>query len=186
MQHDNLEQFIQAHREDFDQEIPGLNVWANIDQTLSQQKTHTIKRIHLWKSLRIAAAVLVLMVMGGFIGSYITQIQLGNIPENLTQISPEYAEMEQYYQQQIQDKYTQLVNYEQADVVKPDLDQLDTIMEELRTELVEAPQGSEEQIIENLIQSYQTKIDILSRVLERIQMTNPKTLKTDDDEKVSI
>lgn len=136
--------------------------------------------------MRIAAAVLVLMVFSGLVGSYITQVQLSNAPESLAQVSPEYAELEQYYQQQIQDKYQQLVSYEQEEVVKPDLQQLDSIMEELREELVNAPQGSEEQIIENLIQSYQTKIDILSRVLERIQTSNPKAIKKDDNEKVSI
>ena len=186
MKNDFLEQFIQEHREDFDQEIPGLNVWAKIDQTLDQQEKHTAKRIKLWKGLRVAAAVVVLMVFSGLMGSYITQMHLG-APDSLAQLSPEYAEMEQFYQQQIQEKYAQLVDYQQEEVVKPDLEQLDTIMEELKSELVDAPQGSEEQIIENLIQSYQTKIDILSRVLERIQVSNPKTLKTtDDDEKVSI
>lgn len=186
MQSDRLEQFIQKHRESFDQEIPGLQVWAKINKALDQNQKHTAKRIHLWKNMRIAAAVIALLLCGGLIGSYLTQIRLNNIPESLTQISPEYAELEQYYQQQIQEKYQQLVNYQQADVVKPDLQQLDKIMEELRTALVDAPRGSEEQIIENLIQSYQAKIDILSRVLERIQMSNTKTIKTDDDEKVSL
>ena len=37
MQRDHLEQFIQKNREDFDREIPGLNVWAKIDQTLEQR-----------------------------------------------------------------------------------------------------------------------------------------------------
>lgn len=186
MQNDRLEQFIREHREDFDREIPGLNVWAQIDQTLEQRQKQSAKRFHLWKNMRIAAAVLVLMVFSGLLGSYITQVQLSNAPESLAQVSPEYAELEQYYQQQIQDKYQQLVSYDQANAVEPDLQQLDSIMEELREELVIAPQGSEEQIIENLIQSYQTKIDILSRVLERIQTSNPKAIKKDDDEKVSI
>lgn len=186
MQNDRLEQFIKDNREDFDRELPGLNVWAQIDRTLGQERQHTAKRIRLWKSLRMAAAVLALLVFGGLIGSYITQFQMSAAPDSLAQVSPEYAELEDYYQQEIQDKYQQLVSYDQEEVVKPDLEQLDTIMEELRQELVTAPQGSEEQIIENLIQSYQTKIDILSRVLERIQMSNPKTIKTDDDEKVSI
>ena len=182
MQSDHIEQFIQENREAFDTEIPSLKAWAAIDQSLGLQEKRSAKRIAIWKTMRVAAAVIALLVCGGLVGSYMTRIQLGDTPANLAQISPEYAELEQFYQTQIQDKYNQLVSYDQEDVVNPDLNQLDEIMEELRSELANAPEGSEEQIIENLIQSYQTKVDILERVLERIQISNPKTIKTEDDE----
>ena len=132
MQSDQLEKFINENRAAFDGEIPGLNVWAQIDQTLTQRDQHQARRFRLWKNIRVAAAVLVLMVFGGLIGSYITQISMGTPPENLAQVSSEYAEMEQYYQKEIQEKYAQVVRYDQAETVKPDLDQLDTIMEELK------------------------------------------------------
>ena len=71
-------------------------------------------------------------------------------------------------------------------MVLADLEQLDLTMQELRQELLRAPKGQEEQIIENLIRSYQTKVQILERVLERVQSTQqPNTLKPLDNE-VSI
>lgn len=189
MQGDRLEQFIREHREEFDQSIPNLKIWAAIEGQLDQEQppaaltgAGSAKRIMFWKGLRVAAAVLAFMVFGGLIGSYITRAHLQMEPAGLADISPDYAELKEYYETQIQDKYQQLVSYEQAAVVEPDLDQLDDIMTELRQELVNAPKGSQEQIVENLIQSYQTKIEILTRVLERIKTSNPKTLKSEDDE----
>ncbi len=189
MQGDRLEQFIREHREEFDQSIPNLKIWAAIEGQLDQEQppaalagAGSAKRIMFWKGLRAVAAVLAFMVFGGLIGSYITRAHLQMEPAGLADISPDYAELKEYYETQIQDKYQQLVSYEQAAVVEPDLDQLDDIMTELRQELVNAPKGSQEQIVENLIQSYQTKIEILTRVLERIKTSNPKTLKSEDDE----
>ncbi len=48
-------------------------------------------------------------------------------------------------------------------------------MEELRLELEVAPRGAEEQIVTNLIRSYQIKVKILERVLERIGSEVPVT-----------
>ena len=97
--------------------------------------------------------------------------------------NPEYAEMVQYYTDQVDNKYQQLVSLNAAVNVEEDLQQVDQVMEELKTELRDAPKGSEEQIIASLIMSYQTKVEILERVLEHIQTTtNRKSLKPEDDE----
>ena len=53
---------------------------------------------------------------------------------------------------------------------------------ELRAELANAPAGSEERIINAMIYNYKAKLEILERVLEKIQSTNQGTLKTENDE----
>ncbi|MDX1665605.1 MAG: hypothetical protein R3350_00160, partial [Saprospiraceae bacterium] len=70
-----------------------------------------------------------------------------------------------------------LAAYSEEPSVMRDLDQVDLVVEELKSELKNAPEGREEQIIANLILSYQAKLEILERVLNRVQMHNKRKLK---------
>ena len=179
MQRDNLERFIMANREDFDQAVPSLKVWAEIDKELEHKgrAPRSIKRI-----LRVAAAVAVLLITGALGGNFLNQQQKQNVASVLNDISPQINELEQYYNSQFEEKYQQLVRYQHHQAIQPDLEQLDQVLEELKKELVEAPEGSEEQIVNNLIRTYQIKIQILERVLEKIQSTNRKSIIPRDDE----
>ena len=178
---DNLEKFIFENRESFDDAIPSLKVWASIDRAANKREA---RRIKLWKQMRVAAAVVALLIAGGVAGSYITQSsQANDAVAILQESSPEYFEMEQFFQQQIDDRVGQLTAYNPNDPVLEDLQQIDTAMKELKEELINAPKGNEEEIIENLIQNYQMKIAILERVLERIEFnSNTQKSKTEDDE----
>lgn len=183
---DNLEQFIRNEREQFDQGIPDLKVWANIDAQLEQQTAKKGRRILMWRAMRVAAAVLVLLVSGGVIGSYITQQYQQDPLAVLNEISPEYSEMERYFKKEVNQKMQRLASYEKQEVVQPDLAQLDKMMEELKEELINAPKGTEEQILNNLINSYQTKIAILERVLERVESATPQTENKTTENEISI
>lgn len=180
MYKDNLEKFINENREAFDTEMPSLKVWAEIDKQLEEQKPK--QRFSVFSLARMAAAVVVLLVSGAVIGNYVMKQQQGEATVALEQISPEYAEMVQYYSQEFDTKYQQLVSLDAEETIADDLKQLDHVMEELQAELLEAPKGSEEQIVSSLIISYQTRVKILERVLERIHKNNRKSLNPEDDE----
>lgn len=178
---DRLEQFITENRESFDDAIPSLKAWAAIDRRINQKQA---RRIQMWKNLRIAAAVLVLLVAGGVAGNFLAHSNSSaGATAILEESAPEYFEMEQYFQQEIDRKVAQLASYEPNSPVIGDLKQIDQAMRELKKELATAPKGQEQEIIENLIQNYQMKIAILERVLERIKHnSNQENLKTKDDE----
>ena len=178
MPRDQIEEFITQHREDFDDAIPSLKVWADIDSQLEKQKT--FRRKNTWMYTRIAAAVVFLLISGGVVGSFIS----GASAETVA-LSPEIEEMEAFYSQQYQKKYAQLTSIPHDASILSDLGQVDVFLEELKQELAEAPKGSEERIIENLIKSYQLKIQILDRVLERIQNEETEE-KTEKNESISI
>jgi alpha/beta superfamily hydrolase len=174
---DNLEKFILENRESFDDAVPGLKVWANVDRHLNQRPN---QRIVWMKRLRVAAAVAFLLVAGGVIGAHLANVH--NEAKSLADISPEHAEMERYFKSQVNDKMAQLASYRQDTFVKPDLQELDTLYEQLKTELQNAPEGAEEKIIQAMINNYQTKIDILEQVLEKVQTTIPSNSKTAENE----
>ena len=168
----HLENFIQENRAAFDTATPDLRVWAELNQRLDaampiQQaaapQAKIIRMPIFANKLRIAASVAGLVLVGIAIGFYTKSNQQAN---SLAAISPEYGEMEQYYKQQIDKKTKQLASLKNADEVKADLNQIDNVMEELRNELTNAPKGSREQIIKNMITSYKNKVDILETVLK--------------------
>lgn len=176
MQQDNLERFIQVNREAFDDATPGLKAWSEIDRALGQKQA---RRINLRRTMSIAAAVLLLLIAGGVIGNFLTRSLVGQTGPTaaVEKIAPGFSEMEQFYNQQLNQMYAQLANYPDTDGVKADLAQIDQAMEELKADLATAPKGTEEQIVHDLIESYRLKIDILERVLERMESTNTSSDK---------
>lgn len=171
---DRLEQFVVQNREELNPAIPSLKVWSEIDKALEDQRP--VARIRpMWRMLRIAASVVVLLAVGAVIGMYAYQYTHPATLPTLAGIAPEYAELERYYTAQVSNRLQELSRINQEGTVQPDLQQLDELYKELQQELDKAPKGSEEQIIEAMIRNYQIKLDILERVLEKIQANNPKT-----------
>ena len=143
------------------------------------QKDNKIpRRISLWNFTKIAAAVAFLISFGVVIG------RQSSIPAPIAAIEenfPEFLEAKTYYEFEVDEKLAQLASYSYDASLKEDMSQLDAFMTELRTELEVAPKGSEEKIINAMITNYQTKLDILERVLEA-KSTNQVTEKSKDDE----
>lgn len=180
---DNLEKFIKDNRKDFDQSVPKLKVWAAINSELDQPKK--AKRISLWKYARMAAAVLVLLGTGAMLGNYFSNGQ-NQQASALSEVSPEYAELEQYYRMQVNQKRSQLAHYKYDVSINDDIGQLEKLMEDLMKELEEAPLANDERIINAMINNYQTRVAILERVLQRLQSNNQKNIKKEDNESIDI
>lgn len=181
---DNIEQFIQANREAFDDARPSLKVWADIDRALEPKKA---RFFHLRRVLQSAAAVMLLLVAGALIGHQLSRSSTNaNTAETLARISPELAELEALYNQQINEKFALLANYPQRETVEADFAQIDETMEELRAEIAKAPAGMEEEIVTNLLRSYKLKVQILERVLERIRANEAPAIDNSARHETSI
>jgi hypothetical protein len=59
---------------------------------------------------------------------------------------------------------------------------MDQAMTELKDELKNAPKGKEEEIVATMIQTYQTKVAILERVLEYMRQAKPQNSKSTSNE----
>lgn len=184
---DQLEDYIQDNREAFDDAVPSLKVWAAIDKELSAQTDTATKqpgrRINLWRIATIAASVVLLLGVGAILGR---QLSSGNgIEKNLasdSEISREVEDMKSYYETQIENQEAKLVHYNERKNIAPDLEQIDEHLEELAEELKSVPAGSEEQVINAMINSYQAKAAILEKVLENLENKKGKIIKNNSDE----
>lgn len=183
MQQNDLEQFIQQNREAFDDAYPSLKLWSDIENKLDGDQSTKVQPLRVRRPwYQIAAAAAVLLLVGGVGGMYLTQATQSppTAQEILEQFAPEFRETEQYYQAQIQERYAQLTAYTEDQDVKADLDQIDVAMQELRTELADAPPGREEQVVQELMDSYRLKLQILEHVIETIQQQDIQTTSPQD------
>ena len=154
----NLEQFVQENRPAFDSEKPPTFVWENVEKNLPR------KRIRMYRVLRMAAAILLILGLGIVIGRFAGQPSKTELA--LSDISSEYAELENFYTQKINQKINLLKDREPDEKALADIKELEQEFEALKREL-NATNAKDEQIIQAMIENYRTKIDILERVLNR-------------------
>lgn len=162
----SLELFIRAHRNEFDHAAPPKDLWHKI---ASQLPKPTVKVRYGGHWFRAAAAV-ALLVTGIGAGIWFEKNNSAQPQMAMSQVSAEYAELEQYFQRDIKTKTQQLASLRGSPPAetRADLEQLDKAMEELRFELANMPPGNREQIVRAMIENYQAKLVILQRVLERL------------------
>lgn len=165
-----IRQFIQENRAAFDTEEPPRMVWENVEKTLPR------KRVHIGRIIRMAAAVALLLGLGIVIGRYIAPPPKAGL--SLSDISQEYAELEGFYTQKINQNINLLKAQKPDDKALIDIEELEKEFDKLKQDLHQT-NASDEQIIHAMIENYRTKIDILERVLNRIT----HTAKNTDNEK---
>lgn len=129
MNRDTIEKFITEHRVDFDDAIPPLKVWSDINRELDKPILARRKRWHL---MRMAAAVVILLLVGGVAGSYLTPRSQNQAAALLEELAPEYAEMARFYQDEISRQAQMVSSSDHSDPsVFNDLEQIDETMREL-------------------------------------------------------
>lgn len=171
---DDLEKFVQEKRELFDVQIPNEKIWENISK---QVNPHTLRTVWYRSNLfRSIAAGFTLLVIGGTLG-----FLLANIKEsplwNYGMASKPFTDFEIVSQKSINEKLFQLRELNAEESIFSDLQQIDRSMEELKKELERIPSGQEKIILEQLKRGYQTKIDILDKIIHRLE---PNTQKQDE------
>lgn len=182
---DNLEKYINEHRDEFDDAIPSLKVWAAIDKQLAgeQDKTEDVPKGRprlLWRKFSAAASVLLLLTAGVFIGRNIG-VEEAEAFAN-AEVLEEIEDMRHYYESEINQKQAKLVRYNEGKTIRPDLEQIDEQLRELMDEIKNVPEGEEEQVINAMVYSYQTKIAILEKVLKQLEEKKEQTDKSSEHE----
>lgn len=184
---DGLEKFVNHNRAAFDKAVPSPNIWTNLEKELEETKKtndtlnknaplsvvkalKTNKRKQLWLYASVAAVSLLLLSIGGAIGSYWANNE-GSWTQKevaLGDISEEYAEVEAFYTRQISSSLEELKKYNYDKTLLEDLEELDAAFQDLKREMGQATAFTDQEIIQAMVENYQMKIEILERVLERL------------------
>jgi hypothetical protein len=180
----NLEKFIREHRSEFDLKTPPDRIWSELDRKLHPASSATNSSFSF---LRIAASVIILFGLGIGFGMYISNFQTENQSFVNSPLYEEHQEAKAYYLQRVNQSWNQISQYGDHQLVQEDLDQLDIIYQELKTELSQSGHQKNDIIVEEMIRNYRTRAELLETVLERIKSSensedNFNDLKSDNHE----
>jgi len=169
---DKLEEFVNQNRRDFDQQSAPNHLWEKIHGSINETSSPNKKQsnsIVKWIG-GIAAAVLIFFI--GASSNIFTDDRssaIYNTSPSLSDYSPEYKEVESFYQEELKVKLAKLTNFEPDTIIHQDMAELEEIYGELKKELARSPESTKEQVVEAMIENYKTRIQILEMVLERLE-----------------
>ncbi len=171
---DQLEDFVRKNQDAFNQAVPDSKLWDGVEKAI--QEPPKVRK--LWKVTKFAAAVLFLLLVGVVVGMYLANQQMSNQQAEYN-LPEDYKETQVYYTQKINLSLKKLENYQRDETLEKDLQELDQYEKELKKALKEST--NKEPIVQAMIENYQTKIQILERVIERLdrQPVNHKKVKNE-------
>lgn len=168
---DDLEDFIEHQRELFDVKMPDEKIWNHISKQINTNTMSIVwYRSRLFKSI---AAGFLLLIMGGSLGFLIANKKESPL-WNVGIDSKPFINFEMVSQKSIKEKLFQLRELKAEESIFSDLLQMDRSMEELKKELDHIPEGQEKIILEQLKRAYQTKINVLDKILHRLEPKSEK------------
>ena len=169
---DQLDNFIQQNRDDFEMYEPTPGLWDTIGERAQ-------RRAILPQWSKYAMAAMVVFALGFGLGQFSdTDGHLtGN---NLVSSQVQIIESEYYYQTKINEQMQQLDPYFQDEPrlqtdIESDFEELDRYCKELKEDLQD--NINNEYVIEALIKSYQTKLDILEALHQELTQEYDETPK---------
>jgi hypothetical protein len=137
----------------------------------------------------LRAAVVTLLVTLSSLWTWDHFIRQGSGRMTLGQVSPQYREVENYYLHQVnlmegEIVNTDLNNAEQKDVLIKEMKSMDSVYVSLQKELKANP--NDERIINAMIEHYQTKLEVMTYIVNQLKTLRNDNLNKKEDEKVIL
>lgn len=165
---DSLKNFINQHREEFDDKQPSDNAWAKIQRELPGRSVTLWSNVHVWRAaagLFLALSVY-LMISGNF-----NQSAGGD----RAKLQVEFNDLENFYNEQIADKVEMISNIQEFnddDSFSQDLEKLDAMYQVLREQMKSNPS---EKIKDALILNMLVRIDLLNQQIKNLEDSEKKS-----------
>ena len=176
MERDELKHRVEAERNEFEiYTLDADELWSRIDKDLDKTKRLSVMKV-IWR----VAAVLVVGIGITWLASLYTSDPYSN-GLSLGDLSPELAETEFFYLQQVAEKL-QLINASSQGMdpeIMNDLAVLDSAYQQLRMDLKDNIDN--EEVVNAMITNYRIRLQILEQILIEIQEHDNEA-----DTKVSI
>lgn len=175
----NLEKYISENRNHFEAE-PRAGHFNRFKDLLEKQTS--VKKISVLPQLLKVAAIIVLVVLSSL---WTYEKVFSNQKEkglSLSDVSPEYREVEQFFVQEVSFKYNQIKNSDflsdstQKILIMEELSEMDSIYNSMKKDLKTSP--NDERIINAMIEHYQLKLEVMTNLLEQLQEINTNNKQT--------
>ena len=184
-----IEELIKRGRGEFDDREPSDGHFERFSFKLAT-RLHAGARKRSIMPYLLKAAVVTILVTLSSLWTYDNFVR-PNLKKTMTlsEVSPEYREVERYYVQQVSFMENQfssldLSNPEQKEALMQELTSMDSVYVDLQKELRGNP--SDQRIIDAMIKHYQTKLDVMNYILEQLRQIKAETENPVSHEKVVI
>ena len=185
----NIEEIIRENKAIFDGNDP-------IDGHLDRFSWKLEKRLHNRQNRRsivpylLRAAVVTVLVTLSSLWVWDQFIRTGNRGMALGDVSPQYKEVENYYVHQVNLMEGELQNVdfgtnpEQKEMLQKEMRSMDSTYVQLQKELGANP--NDDRIISAMIEHYQTKIEVMSYIVNQLKAIRNENQNKPEDENVSL
>ncbi|MCK5169963.1 MAG: hypothetical protein KAQ75_08790 [Bacteroidales bacterium] len=166
----DLDNIIQKNRSEFDSFEPSDGHFARFEQKLNELNSRKKKSFTIGYMLK-AAVVAILVILSG-LWVYDNFESRTNNGIALSEISPEYGEVEMYYTHLVNQKYGEINQCESLDSTQKgmlmyELGEMDSIYANLKNDLRTNP--NDQRVINAMIQHYQLKVEVMNQILQQLQ-----------------
>jgi hypothetical protein len=138
----------------------------------------------------LRAAVVTLLITLSSLWTWDHFIRPGSSRMTLGQVSPQYKEVENYYIHQVSLMEGEIVNLdpsqnkEQKEMLMNEMKSMDSTYVSLQKELKANP--NDERIINAMIEHYQTKLEVMTYIVNQLKGIRNENLNKKQDEKVRL
>ncbi len=167
--HDKLEEFIHKNRNAFNDAYPSLKIWSDIEKDLDRSEGGYRKGSSWIKNLLTG---LVVIAVSAALVLFIILKPKASVEKNF--LFAELESMEHYYELEV-GKMIKNVGNDINILENPDLQEIEKSIAEIKEELGDIPEGSEELALKALFESYHTKLFIIERILENYEQYHSQT-----------
>jgi hypothetical protein len=184
-----LEEIIKRGRSEFDDREPSDGHFERFSFKLAT-RLHTVKTKRSIIPYLLKAAVVTLLVTLSSLWTFDHFIRPSlKKTMTLSEVSPEYREVENYYVRQVsfmENEFTSMDfnNPEQKKIMMQELASMDSTYVELQKELKANP--NDQRIVDAMIKHYQSKIEVMSYLLDQLKQIKAETENPGSHEKVTI
>jgi hypothetical protein len=184
-----IEEIIRDNKDWFEDQEPSKGHFERFNRKLEMRfHTVTVKRSIVPYLLR--AAVVTLLVTLSSLWTWEHFLRSDRNRMTLGDVSPQYKEVENYYIHQVNLIESEIVtvdlknNPEQRVMLMQEMKSMDSVYVQLQTELKINP--NDERIINAMIEHYQTKLEVMTFIVNQLKSIRNENQNSKEDEKVTL
>jgi cytochrome c-type biogenesis protein CcmH/NrfG len=185
----NIDEIIRKNRDLFEDQEPMEGHLERFNWKLEKRLHSTATKRSIVPYLLRAAVVTVLVTLSSlWTWDHFIRTDKGKM--TLGDVSPQYKEVENYYVHQVNMMEGELLNVdfannaEQKEMLKKEMNSMDSVYTQLQKELKANP--NDERIINAMIEHYQTKLDVMTYIVNQLKAVRKENQNKPENGKVSL
>ncbi len=184
-----IDEIIRSNKDFFEDAEPSKGHMERFSRKL-EMRFHAGVQMRSIVPYLLKAAVVTILVTLSSLWTWDHFIRPGRNMMTLGDVSPEYREVENYYLHQVNLMENEIgtINLtddpEQNEMLMTEMKSMDSVYVQLQKELKANP--NDERIINAMIEHYQTKLEVMTYIVNQLKAIRNENQNTDGNEKVSI